>query len=154
MMTDLMLTRRALESLSDDRIAVDLQSASGDLRLASGRANLAQAILNRLFTRQGELTGLGHPDYGSRLYQLIGEPNIRRTHALADLYIRECLAQEERIEEVITIAMTPASLRPDLRASLRADPRSLLEIQITVRPIEALDATQLLTLSLKMNLEG
>ena len=61
--------------------AVDLQTERGDLKLVRGRANLAQAVLNRLFTRQGALARLGHPDYGSRLYLLPGEPNNRRTRA-------------------------------------------------------------------------
>jgi len=161
--TDLFLTRRGLSSLTSNRLAVDLQSAAGDLRLTRGRANLAQAILNRLFTRQGELAALGHPDYGSRLYQLIGEPNTRRTHALADLYIRESLAEEERIAEIIDVVIAPPSLRADLR--------NVLGMRITVRPIGAAEtepdagagvatsadgatADDLLTLSLTMNLEG
>lgn len=163
LLTDLFLTRRALGSRSSDRAMINLASAAGDLRLTRGRANLAQAILNRLFTRRGELAGLGHPEYGSRLYQLIGEPNTRRTHALADLYIRESLAEEERIAEIVDITIAPPSLRADLR--------NVLELRITVRPIavEAVelgaganpaalagDATDgdLLTLSLAMNLEG
>jgi len=163
LLTDLFLTRRALGSRSSDRTAIDLSSAAGDLRLTRGRANLAQAILNRLFTRQGELGALGHPQYGSRLYQLIGEPNTRRTHALADLYIRESLAEEERIAEIIDVAIAPPSLRADLR--------NVLEMRITVRPIGATEtgpdagagvatsadgatADDLLTLSLTMNLEG
>ncbi|MFZ4849337.1 MAG: DUF2634 domain-containing protein [Caldilinea sp.] len=161
LLTDLFLTRRALGSRNSDRASIDLGSAAGDLRLTRGRANLAQAILNRLFTRQGELAALGHPDYGSRLYQLIGEPNTRRTHALADLYLRESLAEEERVAEIIDITITPPSLRAELR--------NVLEMRITVRPIAATDTEpgagvsapaggaaddELLTLSLAMNLEG
>ena len=163
MLTDLFLTRRALGSRSSDRTVIDLGSAAGDLRLTHGRANLAQAILNRLFTRQGELEALGHPQYGSRLYQLIGEPNTRRTHALADLYIRESLAEEERIAEIIDVSIAPPSLHADLR--------NVLQMRITVRPIGAAEtepdagagvatsadgatADDLLTLSLTMNLEG
>ena len=163
LLTDLFLTRRALGSRSSDRTVIDLGSAAGDLRLTRGRANLAQAILNRLFTRQGELEALGHPQYGSRLYQLIGEPNTRRTHALADLYIRESLAEEERIAEIIDVSIAPPSLHADLR--------NVLQMRITVRPIGAAEtgpdagagvatsadgatADDLLTLSLTMNLEG
>lgn len=154
LLTDLFLTRRAPGSRSSDRAVINLGSAAGDLRLTRGRSNLAQAILNRLFTRRGELVALGHPDYGSRLYQLIGEPNTRRTHALADLYIRESLAEEARIAEIVDITIAPPSLHADLR--------NVLEMRITVRPIAA-DAADLtdggtgddvLTLSLAMNLEG
>ena len=146
MTTDLFLTRRSLGSQSSDRFAVDLAAAGGDLRLMRGRANLAQAIVNRLLTRRGELADLGHPDYGSRLYQLIGEPNTRRTLALADLYIRESLADEERVAEVAAIRVTPPAMRVDLR--------NVLEISISVRPAAELAEQELLTLSLTMNLEG
>jgi phage baseplate assembly protein W len=128
MSTDLFLTNRALDAQTSDRQGVDLASERGDIKLVSGRANLAQAIINRLLTRQGELAGLGHPDYGSRLYMLVGEVNNRRTQALAQLYIREALAREPRIREVVAIAFTPASLRPDMR--------NLLEITIAVLPLD------------------
>lgn len=146
MTTDLFLTRRAFGSQVGDRDAVDLGRARGDLRLVSGRENLAQAIVNRLLTRQGELTGLGHPDYGSRLYQLVGEPNTRRTQALAALYIRESLAAESRIGEVTSISFAPPSLRGEKRA--------VLDIQISVRLRDDPPGSDALTLSLTTNLEG
>ena len=57
------------------REAKEALPGPGDVRDAgavSGRANLAQALVLRLLTRQGALTGLGHPDYGCRLTELIG----------------------------------------------------------------------------------
>ena len=69
----------------------DLQLAPGelgqqqDLNRVDGRKNLAQAIVNRFYTRRGELTKLGHPSYGSRLYLLMGEPNNIRTRKLAEI---------------------------------------------------------------------
>ena len=78
MSTDLYLTNRSLGDQADDRTAVDIGYERGDLQLVSDRENLAQAILNRLLTRQGETRGPGTSDYGSRLYQLVGEPNTRR----------------------------------------------------------------------------
>ncbi|RLT44685.1 MAG: DUF2634 domain-containing protein [Chloroflexi bacterium] len=146
MTTDLFLTRRAFGSQVGDRDAVDLDRERGDLRLVSGRENLAQAIVNRLLTRQGELTGLGHPDYGSRLYQLVGEPNTRRTQALAAHYIRESLAAETRIREVTAISFAPPSLRGEKRA--------VLDIQISVRLRGDPTGSDALTLSLTTNLEG
>ena len=83
--------------MTSDRDPVDLLSAAGgDVQTVTGRENLAQAIVNRLLTRRGELTGLGHPDYGSRLHLLVGELNNARTRGLAELYIRDSLAQEPR----------------------------------------------------------
>ena len=72
----------------------------GDVDITIGRDNLVQAIINRLLTRRGELATLGHPDYGSRLHELIGELNNLRLRVLAELYIRDCLAQEIRIEKI------------------------------------------------------
>lgn len=118
MSTDLCLAYRDFGQLASDRQGVDLVIEHGDLKLVSERANLTQAIINRLLTRRGELTSLGHPDYGSRLYQLIGEPNSRRTQALAELYIRESLESEPRIRELVAITFTPLSLQLNKRATL------------------------------------
>ena len=46
-----------------------------DLQLATGVDNITQAIIHRLKTCYGEMASLGHPDYGSRHNELIGEPN-------------------------------------------------------------------------------
>jgi phage baseplate assembly protein W len=75
----------------------------GDLETIIGRENLGQAILHRLITRVGELGDLGHPHYGSRLHELIGEPNNERTHDLLRLYIKECLSQEPRVKEILSL---------------------------------------------------
>ena len=70
---DLQLTRRGFEVLTSNRDYVSLLSEKGgDLDTVSGRTNMAQAIVNRLLTRRGELSKLGHPDYGSRLHELVG----------------------------------------------------------------------------------
>ena len=112
LLQDLKLTRRDFDQQVSDRDTVDLiTSASGDLQTVSARANLGQAIINRLFTRKGELTKLGHPGYGSRLYQLIGELNNTRVKGLAELYIRESLAAEERIEAITRIDLGAALLQ-------------------------------------------
>ena len=127
MSTDLFLINRALGIQSSDRTSVDLVVDRGDLRLVSGRDNLAQSIINRLLTRKGELTGLGHASYGSRLHELVGEPNSRRTRILAELYIRESLAMESRIKEVASVTIQPPS---------RADNRDVLAVQIVIRPTD------------------
>lgn len=141
MSTDLYLTRRSLGDQADDRTAVDIGYERGDVQVVSDRANLAQAIINRLLTRQGELTDLGHPSYGSRLYQLVGEPNSRRSQLLADLYIRQSLAAEPRIREVTAITFSPPS----------PSKREVLEVQIIIHPA---DDSGPLALTMAMNLEG
>ena len=125
--TDLFLPRRAFGSQASNRMGVDLGEARGDLRQVSSRDNLAQAILNRLLTRRGELAGLGHPDYGSRLFMLIGEPNNERARARAQLYVRESLAAEARIEEIVAITFEPPP-----RQGLK---REVLEMRIVIKPV-------------------
>jgi hypothetical protein len=78
-----------------------------DLAVVRGRANLVQALILRLMTERGEMAGLGHPDYGSRHHQLVGEPNTEPNRNLVKLYILECLRQEPRLERVVGIEVTP-----------------------------------------------
>jgi phage baseplate assembly protein W len=120
-----------------------LGQSGGDLATVQGRDNLTQAILNRFYTRQGELTPLGHPNYGSRLYLLIGEMNNTRTRNLAELYMRECLVQEPRIAEIESIEFEPPSR--DLHK------RNLLIATISLK---AVGDPQPLTLQIGLNLEG
>src|SRR5262245_57940135 len=62
-----------------------------DLDIISGRKNLAQAIVIRLLTPRGELEPLGHPEYGSRLHELVGRENTPTTRNLVKLFILEAL---------------------------------------------------------------
>ena len=93
-----------------------------DLGIAVGVDNLTQAIANRLKTRRGELAPLGHPDYGSRHHELLGEPNVERTRNLVKLYVLQALRDEPRIEKV---------LRADVRAE-HDPPRDTVRIELDV----------------------
>jgi phage baseplate assembly protein W len=114
---DLTLTER-------DRKRIEKRKEFGDLDVVSGAFNLGQAILSRLRTRKGELSDLGYPDYGSRLYELIGEPNNERTRELVRLITQETLLQEPRIKEIVNINVR--TFKQDL---------SRIDIEITVVPI-------------------
>lgn len=103
-----------------------LASKKGDLQTVSGRENLGQAILHRLMTRRGELADTGHPDYGSRLHELIGEPNNESTRDLVRLYIKECLSQEPRVQDII-----------NLLVSVRKGTPHVVWVDITVLPIRS-----------------
>jgi phage gp46-like protein len=87
---------------------------------------------------------LGHPDYGSRLHQLIGQQNHHRTQALAELYIRESLAAETRIKEITHIFITPPKRN-------QRNQQNRLEFKIVVL---AVDNDQPLTISFNLNLEN
>ena len=79
-----------------------------DFARVAGRDNLAQAILLRLLTPRGELAALGHPEYGSRLHEVIGRTNTETTRHLVRLYVLESLKQEPRIAEVLEVAVAPS----------------------------------------------
>ena len=140
---DLQLTRRTWDQQVSDRDYVDLVTGKrGDLATVEGRDNLVQAIINRLLTRRGELAALGHPNYGSRLYLLPGELNNLRVRGLADIYIREALAQEPRISEVVSIAFDDPN---------RSSRRHTMEVTLVVRSKKTGED---LTLNLPINLGG
>lgn len=96
-----------------------------DIATVSGLDNLTQAIANRLKTRQGELADLGHPDYGSRHHELLGEPNVERTRNLVKLYVLQALRREPRITEVLE-----ATVRPE-----HDPPRETVRIELEVRVV-------------------
>jgi phage baseplate assembly protein W len=94
-----------------------------DLALVAGRDNLGQAILMRLLTPRGELAELAHPEYGSRLHELIGRQNTETTRHLVRLYILESLAQEPRIAKVLEVAVAPSpGTRDRVDVLLRVQP--------------------------------
>jgi len=110
---------------SDLRVSKRPESAAkDDLEVLAEVANLQQALLLRFLTRTGELTALGHPDYGSRLYQLIGELNNEGNRNRAKLYVLESLQAEPRVQEVLSVNVTQN----------RAD-RTGMDISVSLRTI-------------------
>ena len=110
---------------------VTLTAAEGahtllDYETIDGRDNLGQAVVMRLLTSRGELAELGHPEYGSRLIELLGTPNSETRRGLAKLFVLEALAQEPRIAKVEEVTVTPA-----------VEERDLVDILIRVQPVGA-----------------
>ena len=103
-----------------------------DMSTISNRDNLGQAVVMRLLTPRGELSPLGHPQYGSRLHEIIGRTNTANTRDMARLFILESLQQEARIDSIEDVLITPSPGR-----------RSTIDVQITVIPI---GATETLTI--------
>jgi phage baseplate assembly protein W len=92
-----------------------------DLDILQQVENLQQALLLRFLTRQGDLTVLGHPDYGSRLYTLIGELNNPTNRNRAKLFVLEALAAEPRIARVVSVDVTAGARdRIDIGVALLA----------------------------------
>ena len=71
-----------------------------DADLVAGIDNAVQAVIHRIKTQKGELAALGHPEYGSRHHELIGEPNSEHNRNRVKLYILQALAHEPRIEKI------------------------------------------------------
>jgi len=109
--TDIALTLRHSELRPVYRIGVHRyrrnRSFFEDLNTIDGLENLAQAVMMRLLTPVGELASLGHPEYGSRLHELIGRENTQTTRNLIKLYILESLALEPRIAEMAAVRVAP-----------------------------------------------
>ncbi len=117
----------------DADLAAELTGTVRDVSVAAGLDNLTQAIANRLKTRQGELAPLGHPNYGSRHHELIGEPNVDRTRNLIKLYVLQALRDEHRIQQVLSV-------------TVRAEhdpPRETVRIEIQARVLGQVDPLNL-----------
>jgi phage baseplate assembly protein W len=85
-----------------------------DLTSVAEVDNAVQAVIHRINTARGELTDLGHPEYGSRHHQLIGEPNSEHNRNLVKLYILQALALEPRIEKILSANIVyDRAVRPD-----------------------------------------
>lgn len=109
-----------------------------DLATLSERDNLAQALILRLLTPVGALGPLGHPAYGSRLVELIGQLNNTTTRNLARLYTIAALDAEPRVRKLV-----------DLQVSVVADQPDVIRIGFAVLP---LDDDQPLALALELAL--
>ena len=109
---------------TDRRRVPNVAGLLEDIGIVSGRDNLAQAAILRLLTPRGELAALGHPEYGSRLHELIGRQNTDTTRNLVRLFILESLQQEPRIEEIVSISVEPAP-----------GSRDRVNVRLQVRPV-------------------
>ncbi|MBE0616912.1 MAG: hypothetical protein IH608_03145 [Proteobacteria bacterium] len=88
-------------------VAPNGREVSWDFLPRSGKENLVQAVILRILTPRGELAALGHPEFGSRVHELIGRENTRTCHNLVKLYIMEALGHEPRIEKVVHLTVAP-----------------------------------------------
>jgi phage baseplate assembly protein W len=104
------LERQNSRSPGQDQGTVRIERRPGaretDLETVSGALNLQQALLLRFLTPMGELAALGHPDYGSRLFDLIGELNSDRTRNRAKLYVLQALQAEPRVKKIYAVNVT------------------------------------------------
>lgn len=85
--------------------ATAAEASRMDLERLTGVSNLQQALLLRFLTAVGDLSHLGHAHYGSRLHELIGEPNTETTRNRARLFALQALQAEPRVEEVRSLVV-------------------------------------------------
>lgn len=106
----------------DVDLAVAGRSARGpverDLAGVEGVAAAVQAIVHRLKTRTGELAGLGHPGYGSRHHELIGQPNDDHNRNLVKLHVLRALAAEPRVDRVLKAEVRCGTARDTVEIAL------------------------------------
>lgn len=105
-----------------------------DFTPRDGLENLAQAVILRLLTPRGELAALGHPEYGSRVHELIGQENNKARRNLLKLFILEALKLETRIEKVAELRVEPSpGTRSTVDVLLRVKPVAVTEL-VTIGP--------------------
>jgi phage baseplate assembly protein W len=115
--TDLRLTF----ARSGNQGSTDFSIVDQDLETVSGIDNLLQALTLRLLVDRGELGGLGHRRYGSRIRDMIGETLDQANLELLRRYVRKELMQDPRVEEVLSVTVTP-----------RHDDRGAVDVSATV----------------------
>jgi phage baseplate assembly protein W len=118
--TDLRLLRNLERQKSSRDPGSDLsvterpETGQVDLETLTGADNLVQALMLRFLTPMGEMAQLGHPDYGSRLVELIGELNNETNRNRAKLYVLQALSLEPRVKQVLSVLVTQDRKRPTL----------------------------------------
>jgi phage baseplate assembly protein W len=108
---DLFATYRVTDGRHEDLDLVPEQTVGGI-------DNAVQAVIHRIKTVFGELADVGHPDYGSRHHELIGQPNTEGNRNLVKLYILQALAREPRIEKVLKAEIVPDTQRDRVTIAL------------------------------------
>jgi len=101
----------------------------------SGVDNLVQALTLRLLIDRGELAGLGHPRYGTRIRALLGETLDRANLELLRRYVRRSLMDDPRVADVVSIVVTPRDGEPDavdVAASVVAVSGAAATLQVTL----------------------
>lgn len=73
---------------------------SGDLSVVSGVDNLRQQLSHRISTPMGQARR--HPDYGCRIYRLVGTVNSKIAARLGAEYVKSSLLADYRVNSVLS----------------------------------------------------
>jgi phage baseplate assembly protein W len=126
LLNNLDLTKSSRDPPNDLFTRVRVETNQVDLDMHSDVDNLVQALLLRFLTPVGEMELLGHPDYGSRLSELIGELNSETNRNRAKLFTLQALQAEPRVKEIRSVDVTQN----------RADP-TRMDIKISLLPVDS-----------------
>lgn len=126
LLNNLDLTKSSRDPPNDLFTRVRVETNQTDLDIHSDVDNLVQALLLRFLTPRGEMELLGHPDYGSRLFELIGELNSETNRNRAKLFTLQALQAEPRVKEIRSVDVTQN----------RADP-TRMDIRISLLPVDS-----------------
>lgn len=126
LLNNLDLTKSSRDPPNDLFTRIRVETNQADLDIHSDVDNLVQALLLRFLTPVGEMELLGHPDYGSRLFELIGELNSETNRNRAKLFTLQALQAEPRVKEIRSVDVTQN----------RADP-TRMDIRISLLPVDS-----------------
>lgn len=126
LLRNLELTKSSRDPGNDLTTRRRVETSQFDLDTLGTADNLVQALLLRFLTPVGGLAVLGHPDYGSRLEELIGELNNETNRNRAKLYTLQALQAEPRVKEVRAVTVTQ-SLRD----------RTRMDIKVSLLPVDS-----------------
>ena len=94
-----------------------------------------QALSLRLLVDRGDLAGIGHPRYGSKIRDLIGEPMDRANRELIRRYVRRALLEDPRVQDVVETVVSVRADAPDsveVRAVVKAIDGSAAQLEVTL----------------------
>lgn len=77
-------------------------TASGDMELVNGLANARQSIYNQILTEKGTYPSID-TDYGSEIYEALGEDFEDATVEALQVYIKNALLENPRVKEITRI---------------------------------------------------
>ena len=126
LLRNLDLTKSSRDHGNDLATHVRVETSQFDLDTLGTADNLVQALLLRFLTPVGELALLGHPDYGSRLFELIGELNSETNRNRAKLYTLQALQAEPRVKEIRSVTVTQSAKDP-----------TQMDIEVSLLPVDS-----------------
>lgn len=81
-----------------------LQTENGDLAVVAGIPNLSQQLNHRVRTPTGQLTR--HPDYGCRVFEMLGTITGPTKTALGASYVKAAIKSDYRVQKVNSTVAT------------------------------------------------